>query len=137
MLKGVINHAAATAGSMLAGYAARAFVAVPFIIGFGFATAALTWLLIDRFGHRDAYLIIAAIFALVGVVAALIVSGKESRNEKPTAVATGPTLQPIDTIHRRSMAIGTFVIISLLVGAALSVALGPFAPTLSTPYFIG
>jgi hypothetical protein len=118
---------------MLAGYVARAFVAVPFIIGFGFATAALTLLLIDRFGHRDAYLIIAGIFMLVGVVAALIVNAKEGRTDVPTAISTGPNKT---ALNRGSMATGTVVIILLLAGAMLCAALGLFAPVLPTPFVI-
>jgi len=118
---------------MLAGYVARAFVAVPFIIAFGFATAALSLLLIDRFGQRDAYLIIAGIFMLVGVVAALIVNGKESRTESSTAIATGPNKK---ALNRRSMATGTVVIILLIAGAMLCAVLGLFAPVLPTPFVI-
>jgi hypothetical protein len=136
MLRGIINHAASAAGSMVAGYVARAFVAVPFIIGLGFATAALSLLLIDHFGHRDAYLMIAGIFTLVGALAALIASGKERRTENPTARATGPKFKPVDLLHRRSMATGTFVIVTLLVGAALYAAVASFAPALPSPYFI-
>ena len=219
MLRGVINHAASAAGSMVAGYLARASVAVPFIIGFGFATTALSLLLIDRFGHRDAFLIIAGIFTLLGVLAALTVSGKERGNAanavayktdsppvardaaataavampfavlgtvltsfgpapflsllgilgrnlplvlvlgaagvlvwpktigepgiapahagaNPTAISTGPNLKAVDTLHRRSMALGTFVIGVLLVGAALCTAFGPLTPALPTPFVI-
>ena len=59
MFRGVFNYAASSAGSLIAGYLARASVAVPFIVAFGFAMAALSLMLSDRFGHRDAYLIVA------------------------------------------------------------------------------
>ena len=223
MLKGAINHAASVAGSVVAGYAARASTAVPFIVGFAFATAALTLLLIDRFGHRDAYLMLAGVFALLGSVAALIVRARERGTEKEVgadatsanitskpvfedaaargavampfavlgavltalgpapfqsllgilgrnlplvlvlsatgafvwrkaphdpgtaatqaeanlgAIRTEPTLAAGEAVYRRSMAIGTFVIIALLVGAAISVALGPIATALPAPFVI-
>lgn len=218
MLKGAFNHAASVAGSVVAGYAARASTAVPFIIGFAFATAALTLLLIDRFGHRDAYLILAGVFALLGSVAALIVRARERGTEqevgadatsakitsKPVfedaaargavampfavlgavltalgpapflsllgilgrslplvlalgatgalvwrkgphatqaeanlgAIRTEPTLAAVEAVQQRSMALGTFVIIALLVGAAISVVLGPIAPALPAPFVI-
>jgi len=136
MLKGVINHATSAAGSMVAGYVVRAFVTVPFIIGLGFATAALSLLLIDRFGHRDAYLIIAGIFTLVGVLAALIVRRREGRTENLARFATGPPLKAVDALQQRNMATGTVVIVSFLAGAALCTALGSFESALPTPFVI-
>ncbi len=77
MFKGVINDAKSAAGSLIARYLARASVAVPFVVAFGFATAGGTLMLVERFGHRDAYLIVAGIFALLGMLAALFVRSKE------------------------------------------------------------
>lgn len=219
MFRGVFNYAASFAGSLIAGYLARASVAVPFIVAFGFAIAALSLMLNDRFGHRDAYLIVAGTFTVLGLFAALIVRGKERAEvaeEKPLntetsdvgadgtkAAAVGMPFAILGTIlttlgpapflsvlnvfarnlplllvlgavgvlvwpksggetlpvsnsdagrratvasagaglngafhqYRQRMAIGTFVIGALIVGAAISAALGPF-PALSVPHYI-
>jgi hypothetical protein len=60
MFRGLINDAKSAAGSVVAKYAARASVAVPFFIALGFATAAVTLMLVEQFGHRNAYLIVVA-----------------------------------------------------------------------------
>jgi Na+/melibiose symporter-like transporter len=73
----LINDAKSAAGSVVAKYAARASVAVPFVVAFGFATAAGTLMLVERFGHRDAYFMVAATFVVLGFLAALIVRAKE------------------------------------------------------------
>ena len=91
MFRGVFNYAASSAGSLIAGYLARASVAVPFIVAFGFAMAALSLMLSDRFGHLDAYLIVAGTFTVLGLFAALIVRGKERAEvaeEKPLNTET-------------------------------------------------
>ena len=62
MFRGLINDVKAAAGSVVTKYAARASVAVPFIIAFGFATAGVTLMLVERFGHRNAYFMVAAGF---------------------------------------------------------------------------
>jgi hypothetical protein len=77
MFQGIINNAKAAAGSMVAKYAARASVAVPFIVALGFATAAVTLMLVERFGHQNAYFMVAGGFTVIGLLAALIVRTKE------------------------------------------------------------
>jgi hypothetical protein len=73
MFQGIINNAKAAAGSMVAKYAARASVAVPFIVALGFATAAVTLMLVEQFGH----FMVAGGFTVIGLLAALIVRTKE------------------------------------------------------------
>lgn len=73
MFQGIINNAKATAGSMVVKYAARASVAVPFIVALGFATAAVTLMLVERFGHQNAYFMVAGAFTVIGLLAALVV----------------------------------------------------------------
>ena len=77
MFRGLINDAKDAAGSVVAKQAARASVVVPFIIAAGFATAVVAMTLVERFGHRTAYLILAGGFCAIGVVAALLVRSKE------------------------------------------------------------
>ena len=77
MFRGLINDAKTAAGSLVGKYLVRASVAVPFIVAIGFAVAAITLLLVDRFGAINAYLMVAGGFTLVGLVAALAVTVKE------------------------------------------------------------
>lgn len=77
MFRGLINDVKSAAGSVVEKYAARASVAVPFIIALGFATAGVTLMLVERFGHRNAYLMVAGGFTALGLLAALIVWTKE------------------------------------------------------------
>jgi uncharacterized membrane protein len=77
MLRGLINDAKSATGTVVAKYAVRASVAVPFVIALGFATAGITLVLVERFGHRDAYVMIAAGFTAVGLLAVLVVRSKE------------------------------------------------------------
>ena len=77
MFKGLLNDAKSAAGSLIARYLARASVAVPFVIALGFATAGGTLMLVERFGHRDAYFMVAGIFTLLGILTALFVRSKE------------------------------------------------------------
>ena len=81
MFRGLINDAKSAAGSIIARYLARASVAVPFLVAFGFATAAATVVLVDRFGSVAAYSMVAGGFTLIGLVAAFVVSVKEQEEE--------------------------------------------------------
>jgi hypothetical protein len=86
MFQGLINNAKSAVSGLVLKYVARASVAVPFIIALGFALAATTVMLVDRFGHVTAYWAVAGGLALVGAIAAIIVSAKE-REEVAEQVA--------------------------------------------------
>ena len=81
MFRGLINDVKSAAGSVIAKYLARASVAVPFVVALGFATAAITFTLVDRFGVIIAYWIVAAGFTLIGLVATLAITVKEQEEE--------------------------------------------------------
>jgi Na+/melibiose symporter-like transporter len=81
MFRGIINSAKNAASSLVVKYLARASVAVPFVIAAGFALAALTVMLSQRFGSLTAYWIMAGVLGLVGIVAAALVSAKERKEE--------------------------------------------------------
>jgi hypothetical protein len=78
---GLINHAKEAASHLVLKYLARASVAIPFIIGLGFALAAIAVMLVERFGHVIGYWIMAGGLAAIGVVAAVAVSVKEHEEE--------------------------------------------------------
>jgi uncharacterized membrane protein YhaH (DUF805 family) len=81
MFQGLINNAKSAVSGLVLKYVARASVAVPFVIALGFALAAITVMLVNRFGQITAYWTIAGGLALVGVLAAIIVSVKEHEEE--------------------------------------------------------
>ena len=81
MFGGLINHAKAAVSGLVLKYVARASVAVPFVIALGFVLAAITVTLVERFGHATAYWIVAGGLAVIGGVAAIVVSVKEHEEE--------------------------------------------------------
>ena len=90
MFRGLLNDAKSAVGSVIAKYLARASVAVPFLIAAGFAIAAITLMLVDRFGHINAYWMMAGGLAVIGAVASLVVTVKQQEDEvaEKTAEAT-------------------------------------------------
>ena len=81
MFAGLINQAKSAASHLVLKYVARASVAVPFVIAAGFALAAVTVMLVERFGHVMAYWLVAGGLALIGVMASIAVSVKEHDEE--------------------------------------------------------
>jgi hypothetical protein len=81
MFQGLINSAKSAVSGLVLKYVARASVAVPFVIALGFALAAITVMLVDRFGQVIAYWAVAGGLALIGVIAAIVVSVKEHEEE--------------------------------------------------------
>lgn len=87
MFAGLINQAKAAAGGLVLKYVARASVAVPFLVALGFALAAVTVMLVERFGQVTAYWLVAGGLAAVGIAAAIIVSVKEQEEEEAEQLA--------------------------------------------------
>jgi hypothetical protein len=87
MFAGVINQAKAAASGLLLKYVARASVAVPFLIALGFALAAVTVMLVERFGQVTAYWLLAGGLAAIGAVAAMAVSVKEQEEQEAEQLA--------------------------------------------------
>ena len=81
MFAGLINQAKSAVTGLLLKYVARASVAVPFVIALGFALAAITAMLVERFGHIAGYWMVAGGLAVIGLIAALVVSAKEHEEE--------------------------------------------------------
>ena len=81
MFAGLINQAKAAASGIVLKYLARASVAIPFVIAFGFALAATTVMLVERFGHLLAYWFMAGGLAVLGIIAAIVVSVREHEEE--------------------------------------------------------
>ena len=87
MFAGLINQAKSAVSGLVLKYVARASVAVPFVIAAGFALAALTVMLVERFGHVTAYWLLAGGLAAIGIIAAIVVSVKEHEEEKAEQLA--------------------------------------------------
>ena len=122
MFRGLINDVKSAAGSVAARYATRATVAVPFLIALGFATAAATLILVERFGARDAYFMVAGTFTAIGIVAALIVRATE--HDEIAADGAAAKADTADVATDTAAAAAAQIPLALL-GALFSSAAGP------------
>ena len=122
MFRALINDAKAAATSVVAKYLARASVAMPFLIAAGFAIAAITHMLIQRFGAVLGCWLLAAGFTLIGVVATLLVKVKEHEEEVAEQQA-----EAADTADVANEAAAQALMQAplALVGGLLSTPLGP------------
>ena len=77
----LLSYATSGITNLLAKYAIRASVAVPFLFAFAFGLAGLTVVLIEHYGYRMAYFLIASGFSALGVLGAVAVWLKERREE--------------------------------------------------------
>ena len=85
----LLGYATSGITNLLVKYAVRASVAIPFVFAFAFGLAGLTVVLIDAFGYRDAYFLLAGGFAALGVLAALAVWLKERSEESAASDDSG------------------------------------------------
>ncbi len=95
MFAGLINQAKSAASDLVLKYVARASVAVPFVIALGFALAAVTVMLVERFGHVTAYWLLAGGLAAIGIIAAMAVSVKEQEEEVAEQLADEADTQEV------------------------------------------
>jgi len=126
MFRALINDAksAATsaASALVVKYLARASVAVPFIIAVGFAIAAITHLVVNRFGAVAGCWLLAAAFTLIGLAATLFVKRKEQEgaDAEQAAAASDTAAVAHEVAAQAPLA---------LLGALMSTPLGPKALT--------
>jgi hypothetical protein len=78
---GLMNQARDAVSGLVLKYVARASVAIPFVVALGFAIAAVSVMLVERFGHVMAYWLMAGGLAAIGIVAAVAVSVREHEEE--------------------------------------------------------
>ena len=81
MFAGLINQAKGAASRLVLRYLARASVAIPFVIALGFALAAVSVMLVQRFGYVFGCWIMAGALALIGVIATIAVSITEQEED--------------------------------------------------------
>lgn len=122
MFRALVNDVKSAAGSLVARYVVRASVAVPFLVALGFVTAAVTLMLVDRYGAIAAYWMVAGGFTTIGIAAALVVSVKEQEEEVAEARA-----EETDTSKVNNAAVAQIAAQAplALLGAILSTPLGP------------
>jgi hypothetical protein len=124
MFLGLINEVKSAAGSLVGKYLVRASVAVPFVVAIGFGIAALTLMLINRFGAISAYWMLAAGFTLVGLVAALAVAVKEQDDEIAESRAVAEDASSVATSAATQAAMQAPM---ALLSALLATPVGPTA----------
>jgi uncharacterized membrane protein len=124
MFRGLINDAKSAAGSLVAKYLVRASVAVPFVVALGFSTAAITLMLIERFGAIAAYWMVAGGFTAIGLLATLVITVREHDEE-----TTEKAAEQADTAEAATDATAQAAaqIPLALMGTVLSSPLGPGA----------
>ena len=76
MLQSLFRRAEATVDNAIAAALARALIAVPFLVAAGFATAGIALYLYEEFGSTAGNLVMAAVFAVVGLVTAAVVTAR-------------------------------------------------------------
>ena len=91
MFESIINRAQHSVESTLTKYILRASVAVPFIIAFGFGTAAASAKLVQAYGDVAGHAILAAGFVAIGLVAAGAISAMSDN-----AIAAPEPLAAVD-----------------------------------------
>jgi hypothetical protein len=74
---GLIKQAKGAATGLVLKYVTRASIAFPFVVALGFALAAISVLLVQRFRQVFGYWMMAGGLTLIGVVATIAVSVKE------------------------------------------------------------
>ncbi len=74
MFDSIINRAQHSVESAMLRYVMRLAVAVPFVVAFFFAVAAASGKLTEIYGYVMGHAILAAAFAVVGLVAAVVIS---------------------------------------------------------------
>ena len=95
MFAGLIGQAKDAVSGLVLKYVARASVAIPFVVALGFAIAAVSIMLVERFGHVTAYWIMASGLAVIGVIAAIAVSVKEHEQGVTADKAEGSDTQEV------------------------------------------
>jgi hypothetical protein len=122
VLRALINDAKTAAGAVVGKYAIRASVAVPFLIGAGFGTAAITLLLSERLGALTAYAMMAGGFAAIGVIASLVVTVKEQEEEVADTQAEETDTAEVTTDAAAQAAVQLPI---ALIGTLLTTPMGP------------
>lgn len=100
MFQGIFRRAELAVDSVVAKYVGRVTVAVPLIVAAGFATAALTVKLVELYGAVTAYALMAALFAVLGMLTAAFVGIRPvGQEEAPAEAAAGESSESVKEVE--------------------------------------
>jgi hypothetical protein len=97
MFEGLVTRAQRSVDTLVSKYVTRLIVAVPFLVAFGFGTAAASVKLTAEYGSTVAHAIMAATFAGLGLVAAITIALSGSRAAPASPEQAGSTQQEAAT----------------------------------------
>lgn len=127
MFRGMIDEAKAAANELIARVATRVAIGVVFLVAIGFAVAALTMQLVARYGAINASWMIAAAFAVLGLIGLIAAKVHDSRQdvrkveEEQKAEAAAPTMAEATTTAAMQLPLA-------LVGSLLTTTGGFISP---------
>ena len=116
----LLGEARSAATSVANKVAVRVLLAVPFVLALGFATAALTLMLVERFGPTSAYLSVVGLFGGLGLFASAL-----SRMRMPTALSGFRVIVPKRALATTSALLNMLLAVGIGVGLTLHKANNP------------
>lgn len=127
MFRALINEAKSAAGSLVGKYMVRASVAVPFLAATGFATTAVTLMLIESYGAITASWIVAGGFFAIGLIGAAVVTNKENKERDEQAAGVRAEQAHASEAMNAAVSQATAQAPLALLGALLTTPLAPNA----------
>ena len=119
LIQELIAEARTAVGATVSQYALRTLLALPFLLAVGFATAALSLMLAERFGWKAAYSTIAVFFCALGMMASFVARGGMGHLRQQQSNTHTPVSFP-----RRALKAGSaFLNVLLALGLGLVLAL--------------
>ncbi len=113
MFQAVINRAQHSVETTVTKYVLRVIVAVPFIIAFGFGTAAASAKLVQTYGPITGYSYLAAGFAVIGLIAVAIISATDQSSEPPSDRVSTLADDTVGSTIQKSMIDPDFIVAAL------------------------
>ena len=120
MFNKLLGDARSAATTVASKFAIRALLAVPFLLALGFATAALTLTLIERFGSTLTYLSVGGLFGALGLLASAV-----SRMRLPTEPSSFGLTVPGRALGTTSALLNMLLAVGIGVGLTLHKANNP------------
>ena len=120
MSKEFLGEAKSAVTTVAHKFAVRVLLAVPFLLAVGFATAALTLMLVERFGPTSAYLSVVGVFCGLGLLACALF-----RMRMPTALLSFRLTVPGRIVATTSALLNMLLVVGIGVGLTLHKANNP------------
>ena len=119
LIQELVAEARTAIGATVSQYVLRSLLALPFLLAVGFATAALSLMLAERFGWTAAYSTIAVFFCALGMMASFVARGGMGHLRRRQSNTHTPVSFP-----RRALSAGSaFLNVLLALGLGLVLAL--------------